>query len=118
MDADRHGLILRDDDETTAEGSQIAGEGERFGPEWGAGGNHMAAPATRPSAQAASTAPWRNDSPKVCDLAPQRGLANREPKTRTGHLNCKNSVELRGFEPLTPSMRTRSRLSLVMAHGS
>ena len=31
---DRHGLILQDDDETTAEGSQIAGEGERFGPEW------------------------------------------------------------------------------------
>ena len=37
MDADRHGLILRDDDETTAEGPQIAGEGGRFGPEWGAG---------------------------------------------------------------------------------
>jgi hypothetical protein len=36
MDADRYGLILRDD-ETTAEGPQIAGEGGRFGPEWGAG---------------------------------------------------------------------------------
>jgi hypothetical protein len=26
---------------------------------------------------------------------------------RTGHLAWKNSVELRGFEPLTPSMRTQ-----------
>ena len=30
--ADRHGLMLRDDDETTAEGPQIAGEGGHFGP--------------------------------------------------------------------------------------
>jgi hypothetical protein len=37
MDTDRHRLILRDDDETAAEGPQIAGEGGRFGPEWGAG---------------------------------------------------------------------------------
>ena len=28
-------------------------------------------------------------------------------KTRTGRLTCNFSVELRGFEPLTPSMRTR-----------
>ena len=31
---------------------------------------------------------------------------------RTGHLTCKNSVELRGFEPLTPSMRTRCATGL------
>ncbi len=37
MDADRHGLILRDDDETAAAGPQIAGEGGRFGPGPGAG---------------------------------------------------------------------------------
>jgi hypothetical protein len=39
-------------------------------------------------------------------------LPNREPETRTGHLTCKNSVELRGFEPLTPSMRTRCATGL------
>src|ERR1700735_3964556 len=31
---DRHGLKLRDHDEKTAEGQQVAGEGGRFGPEW------------------------------------------------------------------------------------
>ena len=30
-------------------------------------------------------------------------LPNAEPETRTGNLTCKNSVELRGFEPLIPS---------------
>ena len=30
-------------------------------------------------------------------------LPNPEPETRTGNLTCKNSVELRGFEPLIPS---------------
>jgi hypothetical protein len=28
------------------------------------------------------------------------------PRSRSETLTCKNSVELRGFEPLTPSMRT------------
>ena len=37
MGGDRHGLIPPDDGETTAEGPQIAGEGGRLGPEWGAG---------------------------------------------------------------------------------
>lgn len=32
MGGDRHRLIPRDGDETTAEGPQIAGEGGRFGP--------------------------------------------------------------------------------------
>jgi hypothetical protein len=34
------------------------------------------------------------------------------PENRTGHLTWKNSVELRGFEPLTPSMRTRCATGL------
>ena len=33
----------------------------------------------------------------------------RPRKQTIGHLTWKNSVELRGFEPLTPSMRTSGR---------
>ena len=37
---------------------------------------------------------------------------SRTDKNRIGCLTCKNSVELRGFEPLTPSMRTRCATGL------
>ena len=33
-------------------------------------------------------------------------------RSRFRALTCKNSVELRGFEPLTPSMRTRCATGL------
>ena len=33
-------------------------------------------------------------------------------KIETGRLTCNFSVELRGFEPLTPSMRTRCATGL------
>jgi hypothetical protein len=42
-------------------------------------------------------------------------LPRRGTKTRTGILTCKNSVELRGFETLALSMRTRSPASPDMA---
>ena len=39
-------------------------------------------------------------------------ITDRLTHARTGHLALQNSVELRGFEPLTPSMRTRCATGL------
>ncbi len=52
------------------------------------------------------------DLPGNCRLDRPVGAVMR---TRTGHLTCNFSVELRGFEPLTPSMRTRSLSSAGIA---
>ena len=48
------------------------------------------------------------------------GLRDRVGRTGNSNrsLTCKNSVELRGFEPLTPSMRTGSLPSADVAHCS
>ena len=49
---------------------------------------------------------------KVYDLAPTMAPTSRDRKLERGSLTCNFSVELRGFEPLTPSMRTRCATGL------